>query len=67
MQNSQILYPFQIDLVKELYGSDMSSEQLLEYINIEFDCNYTLNDLYLCIEEQEKEDLEIQFKNLGLI
>lgn len=62
------IYPFMVDLIKITYGNDISDSQLVEYLNLEFDCNITLNDLILYLSptvEQDIEDLETQFRNLG--
>lgn len=58
-----------IDLVKELYGNDLSTKDLAEYINIEFSLNITENDVNLYFSpsiQEEILDKELIYKNIGL-
>lgn len=65
MSKIQTVYPFHIDLVKQIYGEDLKIETLIEYIQLEFNIVCSKEDVISCIVEQETLDKELTMKNLG--
>ena len=62
------IYAPMIDMVKELYGDDLTDEILIDYLHIEFDLTVTLEDIKeyrSSIVAQEEEDTKLIFQNIG--
>lgn len=65
MSEFQKIYPFHVDLVKQIYGEDIKIDFLIECIQLEFNIICTKEDIISCIVEEERLDKELTMKNLG--